>query len=535
MKKIKSLVNPSWGLLLLALLCLGFPLFAGGGGQRENAAATEAVVEFPLKEKVTLTYWIDFALQASRVMEDYNGSLTYQELEKLTNVHINFIHPAQGQASEQFNLMIASGDYPDIIAGARGYPGGIDKAIEDGVYLQLNDLIDKYAPNYGGIRKQNSQAARETVGDSGKIGAIYPLLRQENLAWHGLSMRKDWLDETGLPVPETIDDWDRVLRAVKRNHPDAVPLVFGFVGPQVTFKDSGIEGFGCFLSAWNIGPDFYREGNTIKYGPIEDNFKNYLALMNRWYQDGLIDKDFPARDERGIQTMVTSGQAWAGSHSIDVMNNLFSSQRIDWVIAPYPVLKKGDKIQYRAKDWVTSPGEVAISTQCKNPAVAVKWVDYAYSEPGSMLFNFGMEGETYTMVNGSPRFTDLVLNNPNMPTESAMFRYKMFSGAHLRWGAYSNPGTLVNQKVMDAKIAWTEAVGYDLMMPPVALTADEGREAARVLSVTNVYRNEMCIRFIMGETSLDRFDDYVAEMKKMGIDSTIGLYQAAYDRFMRRR
>ncbi|MDR3191535.1 MAG: extracellular solute-binding protein [Treponema sp.] len=535
MKKIKTLISPVRGLVLLSLLCLGFPLFAGGGGQKSAAPATDAVVEFPLKEKVTLTYWHDFALQASRVMDDYNGSLTYQELEKLTNVHINFIHPAQGQVTEQFNLMIASGEYPDLVAGAGAYPGGIDKAIEDGVYFQLNDLIERYAPNYGGIRRQNPQAARETVSDSGKIGAFYPLLRQENLAWHGPSMRKDWLDETGLPVPETIDDWDRVLRAVKKNHPDAVPLIFGVVGPQVTFKDSGIEGFGLFLSAWNLGPDYYREGNTIKYGPIQNNFKNYLALMNRWYKDGLIDKDFPARDERGIQSMITGGQAFAAGISIDTMNNLLNSQKIEWAAAPYPVLKKGDKIQYRAKDWVTSPGAVAVSTQCKNPAVAVKWLDYAYSEAGSMLFNFGKEGESYTLVNGQPRFTDLVLKNPNMAVESALFRYKMHSGPHLRWGAYSNPATLINQKVMDGKIAWTEAVGYDLMMPPVSLTADEGKEATRIHSVTNVYRNEMCIRFIMGETPLDKFADYVAEMKNMGIDTAIALYQGAYNRFMQRR
>jgi putative aldouronate transport system substrate-binding protein len=152
-----------------------------------------------------------------------------------------------------------------------------------------------------------------------------------------------------------------------------------------------------------------------------------------------------------------------------------------------------------------------------------------------MLFNFGKEGETYTLVNGQPRFTDLVLRNPNMAVESALFRYKMHDGPHLRWGAYSNPATLINQKVMDAKIAWTEAVGYDLMMPPISLTADEGKEATRIHSVTNVYRNEMCIRFIMGETPLDKFGDYVAEMKKMGIDTAIAQYQAAYDRFMKRQ
>jgi putative aldouronate transport system substrate-binding protein len=518
----------------LMILMAALALAACGERKKTASARTVTEVSFPLEEKITLSYWAPLGLQASRIMSNYNGSLVYQELEKLTNVNINWIHPAQGQENEQFNLMIVGENYPDLITGPGLYPGGIDKGIEDGVFLELNDLIKKFAPNYARIREINPDAARGTISDSGKIGAFYPILRQENPCWVGLTLRKDWLEEAGLPIPVTVDDWDKTLRAFKQNHPDSVPLIFDVIGLAVNFRTAGIDGFGLFLSSWNIGPDFYREGDTVKYGPVQDPMRHYLALMNRWYKDGLIDKDFPARDARGIQTLVASGRVGAASGSIDVMNNLFSSQKIEWVAAPYPVQKPGDKIQYRAKDWVASSGPVAISSRCMYPEVAVKWIDYAYSDEGSMLFNFGIEGETYTMVDGKPEFTDLVMKNPTVQIESAIFRFKMHAGPHLRWGAYSNPSTLINKEVMDYKIAWTENTGYDLVLNPVSLTASESRAAADILNMTNMYRNEMFIRFIMGETPLDEFSDFQKEMRKMGIDKATAYYQAAYERFMKR-
>jgi putative aldouronate transport system substrate-binding protein len=516
-------------LLAAALGFMAVPAFAGG--KAETPRTVREVEEFPLKEKITLSYFMPLPVPASTIMDDFNGSLTYQELEKLTNVHIDWVHSAAGQEAEQFNLMIASGKYPDLIYNPGRYQGGIEKGIEDSVFLQLNDYIDKYAPNYQAIRKSNLQGLRESVGDSGKIGAIFALLRQENLSWHGPVLRKDWLDETGLGIPETLDDWDKVLRTFKKNHPDAVPLTFAVSG----FKNTGIDNYAAVLSAWNVGNGFYLEGNAVKYGPIQDKTKDYLAFLAGWYRDGLLDKDFPARDETALNTLVTSGKAGAQIGSIDTLTALWTSQNVDRVAAPYPVLKKGDKVQYRAKDWVTTVGWVtAISTQCKNPEVAVKWLDYAFTDKGSMLFNFGVEGLTYTLVNGKPQYTDLVLKNPDVPISSGIYKFKMHTGIMLRWGAYSNPATLINPKNMEDKIMWTETAGYDLMLPPITLTADEGKEAANILNVTDAYKNEQLLRFILGEVSIDKYADYVNEMKKLGIDRATAIYQAAYNRFIKR-
>lgn len=501
----------------------------------EESSQEVKSVEFPLTEQVTLSYWIPLSVNAASVMDDYNGSLTYQKLEEITNVHIEFLHPAQGQATEQFNLMLASGDYPDIISGGNtNYQGGSAKGVEDGVYLALNDLIDQYAPNYKALQESDPQIARETAGVDGVQSVMWPILIKENPCWQGPIIRKDWLDETGLDVPETIDEWEEMLRAMKANHPDGIPLVVAASGSDsYNFPSSGTDAHGAFVGAFGVGPYFYVDNGTIKYGPIEDGFKDYLTVMNRWYTDGLIDKDFPARENDVYDSMLAAGEVGAIVRSIDTVDALLRSQGAEYIAAPYPSLNEGEKVQYRAKNWNTVSGEeVAISTQCENPEIAVAWIDYAYSDEGSMLFNFGVENETYTMENGEPAFTDIVLDNPEMAPEAANFRYKMDKGAYLRWGAYSNPTSLENPEVMEQKIAWTENTGYDMVLPPISLSAEESEEAADILSTADVYRQEMVLKFIMGVEPLDKFDEYVAELKNMGIETAVSVYQAAYDRFM---
>ena len=70
---------------------------------------------------------------------------------------------------------------------------------------------------------------------------------------------------------------------------------------------------------------------------------------------------------------------------------------------PYPTLKKGDVPTTGQSSYSYNKGGVAITTACKNVKEAVKMLDYNYSVEGHMLTNWGVEGKTYTMVNGQPK------------------------------------------------------------------------------------------------------------------------------------
>ena len=105
------------------------------------------------------------------------------------------------------------------------FPGGPEKAIGDGYILKLNDLIDQHAPNLKKFLQENPDIDKMVKTDNGSYYA-FPFIRGDEYlrVFQGPIIRKDWLDELGLPVPETIDDWTAMLRAFKEKKGAAAPF-----------------------------------------------------------------------------------------------------------------------------------------------------------------------------------------------------------------------------------------------------------------------------------------------------------------------
>ena len=79
----------------------------------------------------------------------------------------------------------------------------------------------------------------------------------------------------------------------------------------------------------------------------------------------------------------------------------------------YPVLHRGDLPEFVNQNYAYYPDtSVALSAQCRDVEAAARLLDYGYSQEGHMLYNFGIEGVSYTMEDGYPRYTELITNNP---------------------------------------------------------------------------------------------------------------------------
>lgn len=126
-----------------------------------------------------------------------------------------------------------------------------------------------------------------------------------SLRW-GPVIRKDWLDELGLPVPETIDEWTTTLKAFKEKKGAAAPI--SFVGKPRVFNELGN---GAFIGAFGVTRDFYLEDGKVKFGPAEPGYKEFLSLFHQWYADGLLDKDVATVDSKVMDANITSGATGA--------------------------------------------------------------------------------------------------------------------------------------------------------------------------------------------------------------------------------
>lgn len=492
----------------------------------QTSSDQNQVTQTPAKQ-ITLKYWTPLHISAVKIIKDFSENEAYKEKMKRTGVKIEFLHPPMGQEKEQYQLMIASNDLPDIIQHTGvSYSGGPDKAIADGVFLKLNDLIDKHAPNFKKLRETNKEVAKLTITDAGNIWGFPIVNAVEESPWRGPLLRKDFLAKANLEVPTTIDEWYTVLKAFKAMGVEA-PLLY---------TKSGMTPESQFASAFGVANEFFLENGKVKYGPIEQGYKDYLSTLSKWYKEGLIDKDFATRDSNAIDSLIISNKAgaWIGAPDTGINPYLVLKKddpSFQITGAPYPTLKKGDTVKIAQKNNAVSGWDAAITNACKYPEEAVKFMDFNYSQEGFMLFNYGIEGVSYKMVDNKPAFTDLMLKNPeNLPYDILSWKYKLHSGPYLRDYRATAPFNPTDQA---ARNAWSK-VSTEGNMPPVTHTVEESKKLSSIQSDLNTYRSEMVMKFILGIEPISKYDEFMSQLKKRGIDEVIAIKQAALDRFNKR-
>ncbi|MGL6173275.1 MAG: extracellular solute-binding protein [Cellulosilyticaceae bacterium] len=522
--KVRKLLQGMISLMLIAAVATGCS--QGGSTTDASGSQTETKGEAPTGQK-SFTYWVPIHGNAATILKNYSESKMYQELEKRTGVKVEFVHPPQGSEKEQFNIMINSGDYPDMISQPSAYTGGNDKAIDDGVYLRLNELIEENAPNYKALRDGNTEIARQTITDAGNIWSMACIQEDIEPSWLGPAFRMDILEKYGLEAPVTLDDWENTLRTLKDN---------GIKYPLL-FPSTGVDSVGTFVSAFGIGPAYYRTADQkVKFGPADPEFKQYLELMNKWYKEGLIDPEFVTRDGKSTEALITSGDAASmitASGSIDFYQGTMrlSDPNVKWLGVESPVLKEGDTIEYRQSNNHYKGCDTVVTSACKDPAGAVAWLDYAYGEEGYYLFNYGLEGVSYEMVDGEPQFTELMTNNPdNLSYPVLAWNYKLHMGPYLRSWDAEPP---MSEEVNLSRDIWTKA-GYSMVLPPLSRTADESKEYSKVSTEITTYVEEMTVKYITGVEPLESFDKYVEQLNKLGLQTAIDINQAALERYNQR-
>ncbi len=520
------------------------PTVAATAAPRAPEALTLPIV----KEPLTLTYWAELNPNAVATMKGMGEMASYEELEKRTGIHIGFQHPPQGQASEQFNLVVASGKYPDVIeTDWLNASGGPARYIRDGVIVRLNDLIDRYAPNLKKLLSDHPEWKRRIETDEGDL-YCFPFLRSDPilLVYAGPVIRADWLEKLGLKVPTTIDEWHDVLVAFKDKDPngnnkkDEIPFTPWKRG--TTSNPRGAFLNHAFIGAWGIAMEWYQENGVVKHGALQPEFKEFLKMVTQWYKEGLVDPDYISTDQKTFDAKWTGNQFGSGvmnaGSGIGNYLQLMRPKDPKWNLAgaPYPVLKAGDRPVLGQMDSpYPGPGSAAITSSNKHIAETVKLLDYAYSPEGHMLFNFGIEGVSYKMENGYPKYTDEVMKNPNkLPVAQAMHRYfrAVSNGPFLQDPRY-NEQYLEMKEQQDALKLWTQPVNKK-QMPPVTPTQEESKKLATLLADINTRFDETYNKIVTGALPLEAWDQFIQEIKQIGIDDAIKIRQASLDRYNKR-
>ncbi len=507
-----------------------------------KASETSGVV-YPIKGAPKLTYWLPLSGDVSRKVKSLNDTMFAKGLIERTGIQVQFTHPAMGQEKETFNLLVASGDMPDIVeyTWLKDYPAGPDAAIKSNLVYKLNDNLSAWAPDFKKLLDSKPELAKKLKTDTGAYYG-FPFIRESDYlkVWRGPIVRKDWLDSLGLKLPETVSEWEAMLTAFKNSKGATAPLSCDASGS--TDGLSNLINEGLFVGAYGVMPGFYQENGKVVYGPIQPGFKDALVLLRSWYEKGLLDKNITANKTADLdanlgnnKTGATNGNTGGGiGRWVPVLQKTDPKAMLS--ATKYPTLEKGQRAKFGQKeqDFYESYILACVNPKSKNVEYAVKLLNWGYSEQGYMYYNYGIEGDSYTIKNGKAVMRDDIVKAADNKAEWSYYARSPYNGPNVQAENYL-PQLLQMQEQKDAIGLWSQNDRDKYILPPISQTVDESKEFNKIVTGINTYYTEFINKFVTGQVKVEDYDNvFVPEIKKMNISKALEYRQAALDRYNKR-
>ncbi|MCL2059613.1 MAG: extracellular solute-binding protein [Oscillospiraceae bacterium] len=509
---------------------------AGAAGDAAGQTAAEPGA-FPLFDTVTeFTMYHPLNAKATASLKDYSEMWMFSELERMTNVKIVFQHPAVGQETEAFNLMLASGDYPDIINGGSWGSGGAAKGLADNVIMPLNDLLAEHGPYLNALMDEFPDIRRYISTDEGILFSFPNIkIRQTMKSVWGQMVRKDWLDDLGLDIPKSFDEYHDMLVAFKDADLDNTG--------QTIYPYTSWTGYSyAMFHPWGINVDHANIDGVYVYSPYSEQYRDAIETWSLWYSEGLVDPDYSTNNQRLYEDRITSGISGASfgeaGGSTGLMNNYFDENGFpERKFVGIPTFTKDGSPGYNFNGDPMGAAVIYLTTACKYPVELTKYFDWAYSDEGQIMYCFGQEGESYNLVDGEPVLSDYVMNNPDGLTIDqalARFCYGSMTPSSVQLASVREQRMLFFDWQRESVENWNKDINYVRIMPPVTRTPAESERYSDLLADIGTYVEESRLSFINGTRPLSDYDSYLAQLKDMGVEEVIAIQQAALDRFLAR-
>lgn len=521
----------------LTVLMMISTIMSGCGGQaneksskKEETSSEKSTVNkegFPIvDDSITLTVY------GSRDQNHaaWKDMKMLQEYEKKTNIHMDYQEVSADGFAENLSLLFASNELPDIILRSALSQSQITKyGVSSKQLMQLDKLLEKYAPNFNKLCDEYPEIKQNITASDGHIYALPGVDLSESGKINSKQfLNKKWLDKLGLKEPTTIDEMKTVLTAFKTQDPngngeqDEIPM--NIRQTSYIFKLGGSFGLQHQLNdTYNLD-----DNGELHNWLVDDNYKEYLKYMHDLYSEGLLYEDFYKNDIAKYRSLLTSGAfgLFYAPYTDGFINIKDDYEGFEPLLGP-----TNEKLWSDQFSPIYASGEFALSSTCKNPEAAIRWVDYFYGEEGEMMASYGLEGVSYKLdSNGTPQITDELLNDET-GFMTALGKINMVPGGGfpcLRTD--KTQGIVADEKTIEASKKLTPYLCETYYWKPSVAKEDADRALALEQDLTK-YRDETAVNFIVGKWDIDeKWNEYCSTMKKLHIDELTEIYQRAIDK-----
>lgn len=526
--------------VLLALLMVLALVPMGGFAQEQDvvtlskADANFNATGLPIvKEKVKKTVMI----RRPGNIADPAEMATLKYIAEKMNIEIEWIVVGADGWNERINLMFASGDMPDIIMKGSIPEANLPRVIEDGQLVALDGLLEAYSTGIKPLLEQYPGVAASARAADGKLYAMPGInTLKANLTSHrNLWINKTWLDNLGLAVPTTTEELLNVLRAFRDQDADKdgdpnneIPYAVEDSGALHNARPDIISGmFGVYS---NLGYENVQlVDGKVSFLKTGDIWKQVLQYMNVMYTEGLLDNEvFTQTGDMSIGKLSSGNVGIFGLSS----NDLFTKVSDNYVaLAPVKSGTGLDPVIALASNSMGSNTFITIADE--SPWVSFRLLDYFFTYEGSMTvgcFNEDLIGVTcQKREDGTWDYSDAMLSDERGVAVAVGEACPLPGGGFGYWRHQDNSNYIYSKKVQENVPVWDPYYQKDAVYGAPQFDTATADRVTEIKADLNVYVNECQAKFITGEMSFDKWDEYVATTQQLGADELVGYYQAYYD------
>lgn len=489
-------------------------------------------------------------------VEDFATNRFTQWYEEKTNVHLEWEIVPAAEAQTSLNVRLAGGDLPDIIIGFEQSPSPIQPSLQmlygsQGVFLRLNDLIEQHGVETKRVFAQMPLAREVCTAPDGSIYALPTIAgcyhcSLQNKLW----IYRPWLEQLGLAMPTTTDEFEQVLLAFKERDPNGTGQVDELPLVGATASVHPLDHF--FMNAFTFNPGGDRL--VVPDGVIEavyatEPWRQGIAYLARLYAQGLIAPESFTQDRDQLRQIsnrpdypvLGSVPAIAPSAFID-LDPEGVGRWAGYDAVPPLAGPDGTRYAFLNPYQPFRPGAFVITSACRQPDIAFRWADGLYDLETSMRAVEGFPGEHWRWAepgeignNGEPAVWERLYNYGDIQNFTWNQTGPYFRTEAIHSGQVADPEragrsleTMLYRETRGKYLPYAQPA--ELVLPPLFFTQEQAQEVAELEATIAAYVEETFALAVSGQLDIAaEWENYLATLEGMGLAQYLQIHQDAYD------
>lgn len=464
--------------LAVMLVLLAVPVFANGTSEAKSSATAS---EGP----VVIDLWYGAAVtEAGPPPADWVG---FDIIREKLNIDLRLTALPSNESDQDVKIQAAgaANNLPDLFMVRRD---AWIRLVQQGLVAPVDDMYE-LMPTRTAVQ-YDADSIKFTTYNGKSYGLASPgsIIKNE-----GVLIRKDWLDNLGLDIPVTLDDYMEVMRAFTYDDPDGNGKndTYGYGAfIEINNYEEGLgRRFQPFYGAFGVEGTWDLNEATAGLNLKKPEMYDAMCFIKQMQDEGVIDPnwmaykkdDFRAAWKQGkFGIMREQNAAYASKSNYAPFDANFPDG--EWIVIDPPVGPEGKS---SVGPYTQSYRIYAVSQKAaeagKKEAIA-RLLEWMSSDEGYYLLGWGVEGENYVLdENGIP--TTEGLADPSKGFDEAeivpitqlrnMVYYNSDVELAARYPEYvcdvsgKTMSALTTLREMETK-KWTASIGCDTLPAPNA-------------------------------------------------------------------